>query len=49
MTLTVKHILTECGDTELIRNTYFNTKSMKDHLTNVNLKAWDRSFFLKRA
>jgi hypothetical protein len=35
--LTVKHILTECGDTALIRNNYFDTKSMKDLLTNVNL------------
>jgi hypothetical protein len=38
MPLTVKHILTECGDTALIRNNYFDTKSMKDLLTNV---FWD--------
>jgi kelch-like protein 2/3 len=35
--LTVKHILTECGDTILIRSNYFDTKSMKDLLTNANL------------
>ena len=35
--LTVKHILTECGDTALIRNNYFDTKSMKDLLTNDNI------------
>jgi hypothetical protein len=37
MGLTVKHILTECGDTALIRNNYFDTESMKDLLTNDNI------------
>jgi hypothetical protein len=35
--LTVKHILADCGDTALIRNHYFDTKSMKDLLTNDNI------------
>jgi hypothetical protein len=35
--LTVKRILTECGDTALIRNNYFDTKCMKDLFTNVSL------------
>jgi hypothetical protein len=36
-TLTVKHISTECGDTALKRNNYFDTKSIKDLLTNHNI------------
>jgi hypothetical protein len=35
--LTVKHILTECGDTSLIRNNYFDAESLKDLLTNDNM------------
>jgi hypothetical protein len=33
----MSYILTECGDTALIRNNYFDTESMKDLLTNDNL------------
>jgi hypothetical protein len=35
--LTVKHVLTEYGDTAQIRINYFDTKSMKDLLINTNL------------
>jgi hypothetical protein len=33
---TIKHILTDCGDTALIRNNFFDSNSMKDILTNDN-------------
>ena len=35
--LTVNHILLECGDTTLIRNTYFNVQSMTELFNNVDL------------